>query len=70
MGHDGEDASAPPEQASSAKGEEVPAPEEPDYTDLEVCRRTFFAPYGNLIYAEGWESYEDLGSDTLFQFTV
>lgn len=30
----------------------------------------FFAPYGNLIYAEGWERYEDLGPDSLFQFTV
>ena len=60
-------------QAESAAPESAPEPEppaEPDYTDPAVCQKTFFAPYGNLIYAEAWEHYEDLGPDALFQFTV
>ena len=59
-----------PESAPAASEPEASEPEGPDYTDLEVCQETFLAPYGNLIYAEGWESYEDLGPDTLFQFTI
>lgn len=67
----GPTASEPTEETAAPESAPEPEPPaEPDYTDPAVCQETFFAPYGNLIYAEGWERYEDLGPDTLFQFTV
>lgn len=60
----------PAEPAAPGSASEPESPAEPDYTDPAVCQEIFFAPYGNLIYAEGWERYEDLGPDSLFQFTV
>ena len=63
-------ATGPAEPAAPGSAPEPESPAEPDYTDPAVCQEIFFAPYGNLIYAEGWERYEDLGPDSLFQFTV
>ncbi len=63
-------APGPAEPAAPGSAPEPESPAEPDYADPAVCQEIFFAPYGNLIYAEGWERYEDLGPDSLFQFTV
>ena len=63
-------APGPAEPAAPGSTPEPESPAEPDYADPAVCQEIFFAPYGNLIYAEGWERYEDLGPDSLFQFSV